>query len=104
MAKAGMNVANQFVWNLVGSHTQNTSLSGVVSVTVPDGANAVLLTARTQNVCYTLDGTAPTASKGLLLKAGDSTVMVPCNPGSTLKFIEETTSAKLDYQFIAMGS
>jgi len=89
-------------WQLVGSHTQNTSLSGVVSVTVPDGATAVLVNARSQAVAMTLDGTAPTATKGLLLEADKGTILIPVQRGQTLKFIEATASAKLDYQFVAM--
>ena len=74
-----------------------------MSVTVPKNANAVVLTARTQNVCYTLEGTAPTATKGNLLKAGDSSLLVAVTPGQVLKFVEEAASAKLDYQFINMS-
>ena len=91
-----------FGWQLIGSHTQNTLLSSAVSVSVPTGATAVILTARTQAICFTLDGTTPTASKGNLLEADKGSILVPTQAGQTLKFIEAAASAKLDYQFVSM--
>ncbi len=92
-------VQPQAVLSPVGAHTQNTSLSTDVAVTVPAYANAVLLMATTQNVRFTLDGTTPTATKGFLLKAGNEAQLFPVTPGQVLKFVEEQASAKLDYQF-----
>ena len=100
----GHNVSVQYNLTLIGAHTQNTSLSSAVSVTVPEGANAVFLNAQSQNVFYTLDGTAPTTTKGLMLKADNGSVMLPVFPGQTLKFIEASASAKLDYQFLKYGA
>jgi len=84
----------------IGSHTQNASLNTVQSITVPALAGVVLMQATTQNVRYTLDGTTPTTSKGFVLKAGEEPQLVPVEPGNTIKAIEETASAKLDYQFL----
>ena len=82
-----------------GSHTSNASLSSAVTLTVPDGASGVLVQAITQNIRYTLDGTVPTASLGFRLTAGDAPIMIPIE-GATLKFIQETATATLQYQFV----
>ena len=84
----------------VGSHTQNTSLSSAVSITVPPQATHVLLQAQTQDVRVTIDGTAPTATKGFLVVAAWDWTILPVPSNGTLKAIEVAASAKLDYQFI----
>src|SRR6185369_4643428 len=93
----------QYSMELVGSHTQNTTLSSAQSVTVTAPANAILLSAQAQDICYTLDGTTPTATKGLILKAGAGAVLIPVKEGQVLKFFEFAASAKLDYQLVRLG-
>lgn len=84
----------------IGSHTQNSSLSSAVDIDIPDQATRVMLSATTQNVRVTVDGsTDPTASKGLLIKAGENPVILPVPSAGTLKAIEASASAVLDYQF-----
>lgn len=85
---------------VVGSHTQNNTMSSAVSITVPDTAGLMMVSAITQNVRFTLDGTTPTATKGFQIKAGEPFLLVPVEPGSTVKVIEETATAVLDYQFL----
>jgi len=99
----GPTVQPSFVWGLVGAHTQNTSLSSAVSVTAPAAANAVLLNTQSKAVFFTLDGTDPTTTKGLLLEADKGAILIPVYGGQVLKFIEASASAKLDYQFLKMG-
>jgi hypothetical protein len=85
----------------IGSHTQNTSLSTAVDITVPAGATAMMVQAGTQNVRFTLDNstTNATTTVGFLLTAGDPPVIIPSYPGQIISVIEVTASAKLDYQF-----
>jgi len=80
------------------SHTQNSSLSSAVTLTTPAGANALLIQAFTQNIRYTVDGTTPTASKGFQLAAG-SILLIDVGADMTIKVIEETASASIDYQW-----
>ena len=87
--------------DVVGSHTQNSSMSSAVSITVPAGAGQWMVGALTQNVRFTLDGTTPTASKGFQIKAGEPFLLVSVTPGNTIKVIEETATAVLDYQFLS---
>jgi len=83
----------------VGEHEQDTTLSAVSTITTSTGTSGVLVQALTQNVRMIIGGTKnPTASLGFQLKAGDPAVFVPCQPGTVLKFIEETASAVLQYQ------
>ena len=82
----------------VGAHTQNSSLSSAVTLTPAAGATALLIQAYTNNVRYTLDGTTPTASKGFLLEAGKNLV-IDVGDDMTIKIIEETASASVDYQW-----
>lgn len=88
-------------WSPIGSHTQNSTLSTVQSVTVPVGASSIILQVQTQNVRFTIDGTAPTSSKGFRVTAGNDPLGFSVKAGQVLKFIEEATSAVLDYQFVA---
>lgn len=84
----------------VGSHTQNSSMSSAVSVTVTAGATQWMAQAQTKNVRVTFDGTTtPTASKGFQIKAGNAATIWPVVGGATIMFIEEEATAVLDYQF-----
>ena len=100
---AGVTVQPAYVQQVIGTHTQNTSLSSVVSVTVPALANGVIIGAQTKSVFFTLDGTDPTDTKGFILVADQAATLVPVYSGQVLKFIEAAASAKLDYQFVKMG-
>lgn len=82
-----------------GSHTQVSDLSSAVTLTKPTGAVNLMLQPLTQNVRFTLDGTTPTSSKGFQLTAGELYVFPV--PGASVKVIEETASASLEYQWLA---
>lgn len=86
-------------FRVVGSHTQNASLSSAVSITVPAGANYIMMQSQTKGVRFTLDGTVPTATKGFALVPDDPPLIVGVVPGQVIKAIEVEASAKLDYQF-----
>ncbi len=82
-----------------GSHTRNTSLSAAVTLTPPAGTDALAIQALTQPIRYTLDGTTPTATVGFKVAAGDSDI-IPIAAGVTVKVIEETASAEIQYQWL----
>lgn len=86
----------------VGAHTQNASLGGIVSIPVPEGANGLLVQAITQNIRYTLDGSGPTPTKGFRLTAGNDPILIPLTEGKAVKFTQETATATLEYQAIAI--
>ena len=92
-------VTNWLPFVPVGAHTQNGSLSSVVSITVPGDATQWLAQAQTQNVRFTLDGTTATTTLGFQIKAGEAPMVVPVVGGQVIKVIEETATAVLDYQF-----
>ena len=92
-----------YVWQLVGSHTQDTSVSSATAITITAPANAILCGAQTQNILYTLDGTTPTTTKGFILVAGAVPTLIPVIPGQVVTFIEAAGSAKLDYQLLKIG-
>ena len=83
----------------VGSHTQLATGANVQSITVPDGATKWMVQCQTQNVRFTLDGTAATTTKGFLLVKDGVPLVVACYPGQVIKWIEVTTTAVLDYIF-----
>jgi hypothetical protein len=84
----------------VGSHTQNADIDSVVEITVPDGATQWMVQCQTKNVRFTLDSaTAATTTKGFLLVADASPVIVPVYPTQVIHVIEVAATAVLDYQF-----
>lgn len=85
-----------------GIHVSRSDLSSAKTLTPPNGiATKLLIQCLTQNVRYTLDGTTPTSSIGFRLVAGDSPYIIPLAyaSGTTVKVIEETATANLQYQF-----
>lgn len=87
----------------VGGH-QSVSLSAsVATLSVPDGADGVLMQAVGQNVRYTLDGTAPSASVGFVLAVGGDPIRVPKNADITIRVIREAVGAVLQWQAVRNG-
>jgi hypothetical protein len=64
---------------------------------IPAGAAYALVVAETQDVRWCDDGTTPTGSLGMLLKAG--TVLTYDGPLAAIKFIQAAASAKLNISF-----
>ena len=82
-----------------GDHTQRDDLATVKTITVPSDAGVWMVQASTQNVRFTLDGTTPTATKGFLITAAQAPLYIPVEGASSIKVIEVSTTAVLDYQF-----
>lgn len=85
-------------------YEQLTSLSGSSSLTVPTSsggqkANVALLIGETQSIRWRDDGTAPTASVGMLLAAGQP--FLYDGDLTKIRFIEATASAKLNVSYYA---
>jgi hypothetical protein len=77
-----------------------TSLNSATKLTgIPAGATIVHLTATTQNVRVTLDGTTPTASVGERIVAGGETRKFNLTDLSNIQVIEETASASLHVNY-----
>lgn len=83
----------------IGAHTTNGTLSSAVTI-AHGAAGGILIAATTQNVRYTLDGTTPTATTGFLIVAGVP-VILPLSAETTLKVIEVTTTAVIQYQLLS---
>ncbi len=76
---------------------QITNVSAAVGLTVPAGARVAVVQTTGQSVTWRDDGTAPTASIGSLVNAGDTLIY-----GGTLaaiKFIQTAASATLNVAF-----
>ena len=86
----------------IGAHNSGLDISSAVQLSPsatynPGKAKKVVIQALTQNVRFTLDGTAPTTTLGFLLTAGDPPITIPLE-GVTLKVIEATATASLQFQ------
>lgn len=90
-------------YRAVGVHARFTSLGSAQTITIPTGSNALLIQATGQNVRIKLDEGTPTASQGFQIRAGDPPVIIPLAEGRIVKVIEETASAVLEYQPLAIG-
>lgn len=70
------------------------TVSSAAALTIPGGANVALIQALTQNVRWRDDGTAPTASVGLQLLAGDE--MFYTGDLSAIQIIQEAATAEVN--------
>lgn len=87
-------------FNPVGSHANRNDLAAAQTIARPVVASAptqLLVQAIDQNIRYTLDGALPTATFGFRLTAGNDPIAIPVGPKSTLRFVEETATAVLEY-------
>lgn len=91
-------VSDKTVFTALG-YQQITSLSAATALTVPSGAIMAIITCETQAVRWRDDGTNPTATVGMPLAAGG--YFIYNGALSAIKFIEQTTSAKLNISYYA---
>lgn len=80
-------------------YQQITSLSSSTALTVPAGATLALIVPETQNVRWRDDGTAPTASVGMLVPANSS--MSYDGDLKAIRFIAATSGAILNVSYYA---
>ncbi len=85
--------------NPIASHSGSVVISSAFTVPIPAGATKVVMQAISQNVRYTLDGTAPTTTLGFQMFASDPPVTIPIGSSTVLKVIQEAATASLQYQF-----
>ena len=88
-----------FGFNPIGAHSDGADVSSAATLTPPTGATKIMMQALTQNVRFTLDGTTPTASAGFQLKAADPPLVIFLRNATTIKVIEESATADLQYQW-----
>ena len=81
-------------------YQQITSLSTATALTVPGGANLAIIECETQSVRWRDDGTAPTASVGMLLATGS--YFIYNGNLSAIEFIQTTASASLSVSYYAV--
>jgi hypothetical protein len=94
---------NPNAFSLVGVHQQDTTISTATVLTLPSGANGLLMQATGQNIRYTLDGSTPTASKGFVLVSNAAPVLVTFPTDDTVvTVIEATASAAVEFQFVRL--
>jgi hypothetical protein len=93
---------NGYLYNPVGDHTTDATISSATVLTPPvTGTQLLIIQAFTQAIRYTLDGTTPTASTGFRLAANESDV-IPVSVDAIVTVIEETASASIQYQWADM--
>ena len=80
-------------------YQQITSLSSAATLTVPVGATMALIIPETQSVRWRDDGTAPTASVGMILATGSS--LSYDGDLKAIQFIQTAASATLNISYYA---
>jgi len=81
------------------THLSYALSTSPVTLSTPINANGILVQALTQNARFTMDGSAPSSTKGFQLKAGDPPLMIPIETGITLKWVAETAGVILEYDW-----
>ena len=82
----------------VGAHV-SISGSGTGILTPPTNATKLRIQTLTQNLRYTLDGSAPTPTKGFQLAATYGPITIPISSGTVVWLAEETSGALVQYQW-----
>lgn len=94
-----MDVRAEIPFSPLGAHSAGLNISTAQTLPRPAGATLLLLQALTQNARLTLDGTAPSATVGFQIKAGDPPVLIPVAASALVKVIQETATCSLQYQW-----
>ncbi len=77
------------------SYEKINDLSTAKGLNVPAGATMAWLQAETSNIRYLLDGSTPTATGGLVMRATEPPIELQCELAPA-KFIQEAAGAKLN--------
>lgn len=78
-------------------YQQITSLSTSTALTAPSGSVLAVIQAEDQDIRYRDDGTAPTASVGMVIEAGQT--LVYNGSLSALRLIQAASSAKANVSY-----
>ena len=80
---------------------QDTTVSGVTTLTIPsERTTHIEIQPTVQDIYITLDNSTPSATNGFILKK-DGIYSIPVKLGiNTIKIIEATASATVNYQFL----
>jgi hypothetical protein len=81
------------------------NLATAIAPTIPAGTREIHMQADTQNIRYTLDGTTPTATNGMILVAGAHQPQVIRLSQSlhAIKFILESGSPNLNLHYFGQS-
>ena len=87
------------IFEPVGAHVSE-DLEGTLTPAVPKGANVCLVQATKFDVRYKLDGTAPNATHGFLIREGQQ-VAIPISENTTLKLNRNNSNVipTIEYQW-----
>jgi len=102
MANIVTNDLNKIVHRLAplqGLSNDTITVSGVTTLTVPDGARGALITVETADIRYWEDGSDPTSSDGLLRSAGSAFEILSAYGLTHFKCIEVSGSPVIQVQF-----
>lgn len=83
------------------THETDATLSSAKTLTPPVGATGLLIQVEDQNIRIRLDGVNPTASMGFQLKPEQGVVRIDVMSGMTVRVIEETTTASIQYLWVS---
>ena len=78
----------------------STSVLDVDDLTIPSGTSHAELQAGTNHVAYTMDGTAPTSSTGMLLLTTEPPRLFLIEDVLRMKFIQRTGGGTLNIHYI----
>ena len=95
----GKGIYMDFPFSPIGVHVSAPNIASATTLTPASGATKILWQALTANVRYTLDGSAPTASTGFQIKAGDPPFIIQLSDNITIKVIQEAGGADLEYEW-----
>lgn len=90
---------SQFPLEALGSVRMATLTAAINLTGIPSNATTVWLTADTQSVRITLDGTTPTATIGQLIVAGTEGVIISVTDLAAILVIETAASAALNVTY-----
>ena len=81
------------------AHQSATLAATVLTLNTPTAAQEIVVQAVTENIRFTMDGTAPSATFGFQLVAGNVPVQITITQFTTLRFFREAAGAILEYQY-----
>lgn len=81
----------------VDGMARDATISTATALTIPSDASGVMLQADTADVRFTIDGTTPTSTLGLILSSTAAPLRIDLYPGAVVTVISATGA--INYQF-----